>query len=397
MPPLRLPSAPAAKGFLVFSSDISCYHVAYIQEGISQYFRQGNRSISFFLLGITELEAMYDLRVHPVGAIGIFDCKESRAFFRERDIPFLHPAGEEEDPEIGFSINFNGEGIKAAKFLIEDLELVNLAYWGLSGVVSHERRLREFQEEAKTNGLTIQTLMQNRIPMQRFYEQQRRVKKQQMRKLADLIKSLRKPAGIFCANDQLALTAKVMAEKLDISVPGELNILGVGTLHQASGGWQESVSVVQLNHQKLGYESARLMDEYMSTGIPPESVCLSPENIIHRYTTLRRSLNDPLVQKAMEHIQDNLSISINQLAHSLQVSRRTLEMRFQAAGGLPVGKTIERERFNRAKYLLKNFRHSIESIASLSGYSDGRSMRRSFIRFLNITPMNYRRSIKTRK
>jgi len=47
----------------------------------------------------------------------------------------------------------------------------------------------------------------------------------------------------------------------------------------------------------------------------------------------------------------------------VEVSRRTLEVHFQTAGGLPVGKTIERERLNRAKYLLRNFRHSIESIA----------------------------------
>lgn len=380
--------------FLVFSSDVFCYHVAYIQEGIAQYLSKGTHKASFFPLGIEQLEVLFDAGDYQVGAIGLFDGEHSQAFFRERGIPFLNLGIENRQPEIGFTLRYDGEGRKAAQFFIEDLGLQHLGYYGMTTIQSHERRCHEFQEGAQVHGLEVSVLIEDRTPLERFFEKSASVSKRNMGALADLLKSLPKPAGIFCANDQMALVTKVQAGILGISVPDELSILGVGSLHRASGGWQEQVSVVQLDHHKLGFESARLMEEYLLTGTVPKSVYLKPDNIIHRYTTLRRSLSDSLTREAIARIQDDPSLSILQLCRSLNVSRRTLEVHFRMAGARSIGKTIEQERFNRARELLKNFRSSVECVADMSGYPDTGSMRRSFNRCLGMSPTDYRRSLK---
>lgn len=380
--------------FIVFGTDVSGYHLSYIWEGIARHFAHGDHSVEFFPLGITHLESLLPREKWEAGVIGVYDSEVSRDYLRERGIPFLDLCGRNNIPETGFTVGFRGEGRRAAQFFIEDLGLRNLAFFGSTLSPSHDRRLDEFREVAASHGIEVQGLVHERVPMARFFELDAQYMGLGMHAVSALMQTIPKPAGIFCANDELALILRFQAELVGIAVPRELSIVGVGSLHRASGGAHEFVSVVQLDHQKMGEVSARLMESFLVSGQVPESVYLRPDNIIHRYTTLRRSVKDSLVRQARDLIQKEPGIPIAELCRELGVARRTLEVHFRAAEGSSVGKVIDQERFQRAQHLLKNFGYSIETVASLAGYASSRNMLRSFHRWIRQGPTEYRRGLR---
>lgn len=383
--------------YIVFDTDIASYHLDYIREGIVRHFASGTHQASFFPLGISELDAFTKGRKTTVGVIGNFDSERALDFFRKSGIHWLNLAERQEPPEIGFSVTFRGEGQRAAEFLIEDLGLTHIGFYGWIQSPSNHRRLREFTEAAERWQITPHIMTYERVPIAQFYGIGREDIDAHIAELSEFLRTLPKPAGVFCGDDRLALRICTLARHIGIAVPRELSVIGVGSLHRASGGWQESVSVVQLNHRLMGTVAARLMEEFLTTGTPPRSVSLPPDNVIHRYTTLRRSVNDALVREAMERIQADPSASIQKLCVEMGVTRRMLERHFQSALGNSIGNTLDLERFSRAKDLLKSFRYNLESVAALAGYTNSKNMRRSFLRHMEISPTEYRHATRAGK
>ena len=72
------------------------------------------------------------------------------------------------------------------------------------------------------------------------------------------------------------------------------------------------------------------------------------------------------------------------------VSRRTLELRFRAETGFPVGETILRERLERAKDLLRTTALPCEEIAARCGICDASHLAHLFRRKLGASPSAFR-------
>lgn len=380
--------------FVVFETDVAGYHVEYTREGVAEHFAKSDRT-SFFPLGIRDFDSIYGLEGATVGVVGFFASPASVDLLESLKLPWLNLSESTLVGSIGASLSFRGEGTRGAKYFIDELGLSNLGFYGISSFSAHQRRLSEFQAVAMNCGLAVDAVMHEGISSPRFFNLDSRLIREQTNELTELIRALPKPCGVFCANDILALRLRQLARRHSISVPKELSILGVGSLHRATGGWQESVSVVQLNHRRMGIACGEMMESYLLSGIVPESVFLGPDDVIHRYTTLRRSVSDSLVREALERIQADTSITIDRLSSEVGVSRRILEMHFQKARGQAIGKTIDMERFTKAMHLMKNHSYNLDSIAALAGYASAQNMRRSFLRHLDTTPMDYRRSLKT--
>jgi DNA-binding LacI/PurR family transcriptional regulator len=83
------------------------------------------------------------------------------------------------------------------------------------------------------------------------------------------------PTAIFCATDALALRLMQAAKANDISVPGELSIVGVGDeLEAAEGIGGVSLTTVALPGEDVGREAVRLLLR-MVEGIPTSSCRLA--------------------------------------------------------------------------------------------------------------------------
>lgn len=376
--------------FLIFERDSFSYHCGLIHEGIRRFFSKGEHELTFLPLGLFDVDSMEPpLTDDQVAIICWFERGDSLDRIRNMGIPYLNLSESEEMSNLDIHLTFGGEGRLAAEFFINELGLESLAFIG-GRSYSHRRRSEEFRlaAERKRVGVKVHFLPSVSAKDRPFiFDESLLNERRNM--LTGLLRNIPKPAGIFCADDRLALNLYYRAQQLEIKVPEDISILGVGSLKRAEDGGVNAISVVQMDHIKQGYVAARLIEEALSGNASEKRITLSPDGIVHRATTARRAVKDALVKKAMEIIDHDRSINVIELSRRLDVSRRTLEKRFLAATHMNVAKAIEYQRFQHAKQLLKSHRYNHESIASLAGYRNHRQMIRSFERIVQMSPKQY--------
>jgi AraC-like DNA-binding protein len=107
-------------------------------------------------------------------------------------------------------------------------------------------------------------------------------------------------------------------------------------------------------------------------------------------------VDDPVVRKAIEIVwtQSHRSISVNEIAQQLPVTRRTLDRRFAAATGHNVLDEINLCRVSRAKRLLAETALPIKMVAYLAGFTSDARMRRTFAVIEGTAPSDFRRRVR---
>ena len=88
------------------------------------------------------------------------------------------------------------------------------------------------------------------------------------------------------------------------------------------------------------------------------------------------------------HLGDELSLAV--LADRAGMSERSFSRRYAEATGQTPARAIERLRVEAARRLLSESRAPIKRIAQRCGFGAEETMRRSFLRVLNVTPRDYR-------
>jgi transcriptional regulator GlxA family with amidase domain len=88
-------------------------------------------------------------------------------------------------------------------------------------------------------------------------------------------------------------------------------------------------------------------------------------------------------------------LDIDQVATQMNMSTRNFTRVFTKQTGMPPAKFIEKLRVEAARKYLEDTDIPIERIAELVGLGGLVSMRRTFLRHLNTTPSDYRRSFRT--
>lgn len=387
----RLPAREDGR-IVVFEADFSSYHLAYVRSGVGRYFSGGQRSASFLQLTSTELIELYGPDVMKrMSVIGYLRDPRSAAFFHRHNIPCLNLNEQELPLGLGFTVQIRGEGETAADYFVGEANLNSLGFIGNSHTLGHARRLREFSSRAAKHGLEVETVMlKTTFATGDQWDIQISAIEERRGLFRSFLSRLRKPAGVFCGDDRIAIRLFYTAQLMGIRVPEELAILAIGSPDRSKDPWAHVSSIVQLDHHQLGYTAARLLDEYLTTGNKPETVVLAPSGICHSQTTFRRTVGDSVVRQALMHIQKDPSVDVPTICKRLNLSRQTMDMRFRRASNTTLAKAIEIERFIQAKRLIMNPNYSLDAIAAIAGYPNRRSMRRSFYRFTQMSPQEFR-------
>lgn len=105
--------------------------------------------------------------------------------------------------------------------------------------------------------------------------------------------------------------------------------------------------------------------------------------------------SDPLVSGALDLIwtRSHGTLAVTDVVAKLPATRRTLERHFQAVLGHSILDEINACRLNRAKRLLSETNLIMKRVAYLSGFSCADRMRLAFLRYVNLTPSQYRRKM----
>lgn len=214
--------------------------------------------------------------------------------------------------------------------------------------------------------------------------------------LIAFIKSLQTPIGIYVHSGLVARYLYQMSGELDLQVPRD-----IGIVLQASDlrefGPTSSISYIEADYFRLGYEAARLLDELMAgKATHPLNRRIAPDRLVVRESSDVFLCEDELVSSAMRYISEHCrqTLRVEQVADAMQVSESTLRRRFEVVLGRPVKHEIARLRTDHVKTLLTETKKSVATIAEECGYSSPTQLARYFNKAVGMTPDAYRRNYR---
>jgi LacI family transcriptional regulator len=216
------------------------------------------------------------------------------------------------------------------------------------------------------------------------------------RHVPDLVQWLRvlpRPVGILTPNDIYAVHLLDVCREIKIAVPEEIAILGRSNDTVICETVRPTLSSLDLDVRRVGYEAARVLDLKMLGRRAPGEVIVSPLHVAVRQSTDLMVIKDHDVVQAMQFIRDSActNISVPRVAEEVGLSRRVLERRFQQHLGRTPKDEILRVRIETAKMLLVRTDNSRESIARRCGFASPSYFSMAFHRIVGMKPQAYRR------
>jgi LacI family transcriptional regulator len=218
--------------------------------------------------------------------------------------------------------------------------------------------------------------------------------------LAEWLRALPKPAGVFAGNDLLAFEAAQHARLNGIQVPEQLAVLGVDDDPMFCALAAPDLSSIQTPDALVGHTAAsrlrrRLAGERLAEG----SVLLPPQGIAVRRSTDTTALGDPDLAAALAFIRANAQrpIGVEDVIERVGISRRSLEGKFKSILRRTPLEEIRRVRLERAKTLLLDWNLPVATVARDSGFESAEWLAEVFRRETGVSPTEYRKqnAIKT--
>lgn len=213
------------------------------------------------------------------------------------------------------------------------------------------------------------------------------------------IESLPKPIGIMVASDQFGPIVMKACQRLEISIPEEVSVVGVDNDRPFCELCRPRLSSVEPDHSRVGYEAARLMDNILTGKDSKTRQIETPPLTLHRRPSSDASaVNDPALVKAMQCIRQNAcqGVSVDEVAVASGVSRSVLQRRFREQLGRSIGDMLLDVKLKRARDMLTFTDLPLIDVAERSGFNYQEYLTYIFKKHLDTTPAQYRSTTATR-
>lgn len=213
-------------------------------------------------------------------------------------------------------------------------------------------------------------------------------------RLSAWLRKLPKPCAVFAPNDRRGKQVIDACIEEDISVPGELAILGVDDDSWFCEASAPTLSSIQCDVETAGYAIAQHLNALLhGKRLKRTEIPVHPIRVVTRQSTDWMAVKDKKVAQTLDFIQKNFhrsSLQVETLARQAGLARRTLEIRFLNITRRTLHEEIEYVRLSHAKSLLRERLVSISQIAQACGYNSTNHFSRMFEKRFGITPIAYR-------
>ena len=213
------------------------------------------------------------------------------------------------------------------------------------------------------------------------------------RHLAAWLAAQPRPLAVLAAYDVEARMVLAACRLAGLDVPEEVAVLGVDDDPLSCETALPPLSSVAMGGEEAGLAAAAALDAALR-GRPGarRRIVLGAVRVEARASTAHFIGRDPLVAKVRAAVAARIGerLPVSELAKSLGVSRRTLELRFRAETGVPIGEAILNERLARAKDLLRTTSLPCERIAAACGIYDANHLGHLFRRKFGASPSAFR-------
>ena len=285
-------------------------------------------------------------------------------------------------------------GELAAEFFL-GRGFVHLAWCGIDGLSFSDRRGEGFCQSVRRHGLKPirYSSKSRRRPDPSLFYGERLDCIPDMCELADWLKTLPKPAAVFCCHDYRAYQLMLVAEDLKLKIPNELAILGVDNDMTLCSFAPVPLSSIDPDAFAVGKSAAEMLDEAMKSrprGI--RSVAIPPAGIVQRESTDFIPTGIPWLSDAMLFIEKNWSRAIS-ASDVIAVSGRSstyAERLFRRKTGQSIHAFLTQLRLKNAKLLLETTDLPVKVIAANCGYTSAQYFNRMFLHTYGRSPLSFR-------
>lgn len=208
---------------------------------------------------------------------------------------------------------------------------------------------------------------------------------------------LKRPAAVFCANDDRAFDLiKHLAAKR-IKVPHDVSVLGVDNDALICENARPRISSVQPNFEEEGRLAAETLDAMMQEReTPKRTLLVGVKKIVQRESTAEESHAGRLVQKAVAYINGHAleGIGVRDVVKHLKCSRRLADLRFRELQGRSILDAITERRLDEVKRLLAGTQDKMDTIASACGYKNPTYLKNLFKKHCKMSMSDFRASAR---
>ena len=214
--------------------------------------------------------------------------------------------------------------------------------------------------------------------------------------ISEKLASAPKPIAVLTYDESDATRLLYAAKHIGVAVPEELAILSIGNDPLICENQSVTLSSIDQNLERGGYEAAALLGRIMSgRRAPSKPILVPPEKIVMRQSTDAIAVSDPMVRQVLDYIKSNLSdrFGVAQIADALCTTQNILHKRFSREVGRTVGSEIARQRLAAAKLMLRNTSMTLSEIAEATGYCTPSHLSNTFHAATGMSPRAWRKKI----
>lgn len=274
----------------------------------------------------------------------------------------------------------------------------HFAFCGFNGAVYSERRLKYFADYMAERGLDLNVHLIGRSSPEVWKQEVQGLIHQES--LANWLRHLPKPAGVFTCNDVCGQQVLNACRDIGIKVPEEVAVVGVDNDVILCELCDPPLTSVVPDTEKIGFEAAALLESMMD-GQQPEfrKRLIHPLGLKTRRSTDVLAITDRVVTVAVRFIREHAAdgINVQDSAREAGVSRSTLERRFKKVLGRTPKEELTRVRLERVKRLLRETELPLSEVARMTGFQSPEYLHVVFRRTMDQTPGQYRRRYRTPK
>lgn len=203
------------------------------------------------------------------------------------------------------------------------------------------------------------------------------------------------PVGILIARDGFAPRIAQACERKGLRIPEDVAVIGVGDNQVHSQLVRPSLSIVERNVQRVGYEAAAMLDRLMDRQ-PVQATLLSilPRCVVTRGSTDILAVEDKRIAVALRFIRERCPepVSVSEVAERAHMSRRSFEQHFRETMGRSPAAEVRRLRIEEAKRLLRETDLKVSAVAEACHFKSDKDFWSTFRRVVSTSPYEYRRS-----
>jgi LacI family transcriptional regulator len=290
-------------------------------------------------------------------------------------------------------------GAAAAEYFLS-LGLRTFAFYGKDAAYSKARQ-DSFVARLKQAGHACHLHRESDEEWENYMEHLRRSDEP----LAQWLRELPKPVGIFATHDPMAGHIVQICRSIGLGVPEQVAVLGTNDDEVFCHLANPPLSSVSIPWDRIGGELAlaleRLMENRQSRkkgSAAPPPIPIPPGPVVTRQSSNLLAVDNPVLLKALRFIQEHLSesLTVKDLLRVVPMSRRRLEVEFRRCLGRTPKDEILRMRIENAKRLLAQTDLQMPLVAERSGFAYTERFSTVFKRKTGTTPTAYRREHRLR-